>query len=103
MTTVKAPGESLDLAEVRKVALLARLSLTPADEEMFARQLGQILGYVQRLATLDVTGILPLAHAVPLPTPERPDEVQPSLSKDAALANAPQRVGDGVAVPKIIE
>jgi aspartyl-tRNA(Asn)/glutamyl-tRNA(Gln) amidotransferase subunit C len=94
---------SLTTDEVRKVALLARLALTPSDEEMFARQLGQILGYVRRLQALDLTGVEPMAHAVPLPAPERPDEVVPSLPREEVLRNAPQRVADGIAVPKIIE
>jgi len=94
---------SLPIEDVRQVALLARLALTPADEEMFARQLGQILGYVKRLQSLDLTGVTPMSHAVPLAAPERPDVVQPSLSREDALRNAPQRVGEGIAVPKIIE
>jgi aspartyl-tRNA(Asn)/glutamyl-tRNA(Gln) amidotransferase subunit C len=93
----------LPVKEVREVALLARLALTPADEEMFARQLGQILGYVGRLQALNLDGIQPMSHAVPLPAPERPDEVRPSLSREAVLQNAPQRVADGLAVPNIIE
>lgn len=95
--------EALPVAEVRKVAHLARLALSPADEEMFSRQLGQILGYVKRLQNLDLTGVEPMAHAVPIVGPERPDVVVPSLSRDEAMMNAPQRMGEGLAVPKIIE
>jgi len=94
---------TLSKEEVRKVALLARLALTPEEEERFARQLGSILGYVQQLQKVDVTGVTPIAHAVPLPAFERPDVVRPSLSRDEVLRNAPQRVGEGIAVPKIIE
>lgn len=100
---MSASEEALSIDEVRKVALLARLALTPADEEKFARQLGNILGYVKRLQSVDLTGVEPMAHAVPLAAPERPDVVQPSLTREEALRNAPQRVGDGLAVPKIIE
>jgi aspartyl-tRNA(Asn)/glutamyl-tRNA(Gln) amidotransferase subunit C len=94
---------SLSREQVRHVAHLARLALTPEDEERFARQLGGILEYVERLQQADVSGVEPMAHSVPMSGPERPDVVQPSLPRDEALAAAPQRVGDGVAVPKIIE
>jgi len=94
---------SLSSQQVRHVAHLARLALPPADEDRFARQLGDILGYVERLQSLDVTGVEPLSHAVPLTGAERPDTVHESLPRDVVLAAAPQRVGEGVAVPRIIE
>lgn len=94
---------ALTREQVRHVAQLARLSLSAEEEERYARQLGQVLEYVERLAKVDVSGVSPLAHAVPLPTLLRDDLVRPSLSRDEALANAPQRVGEGVAVPRIIE
>lgn len=94
---------TLSSKQVRDVALLARLSLSAEEEERFGRQLGSILGYVEQLQKVDVTGVEPMAHAVPLPLPERPDVVQPSLPRDEVLRNAPQRVGEGIAVPKIIE
>lgn len=89
--------------EVRHVAHLARLALTPEEVERYGRQLAQVLDYVERLQSLDVEGVPPMANAVPLAAPLREDEVQPSLSRDEALANAPQRVGEGVAVPRVIE
>lgn len=94
---------SLSREQVRHVAHLARLALSPEDEERFARQLGGILEYVERLQQADVSGVEPMAHSVPMNGPERADEVHASLPRDEALAAAPQRVGDGVAVPKIIE
>lgn len=89
--------------EVRNVAHLARLALTPDEVERYGRQLAQVLEYVERLQSLDVEGVPPMTNAVPLVAPLREDEVQPSLSRDEALANAPQRVGEGVAVPRVIE
>ncbi len=94
---------SLSKDEVRHVALLARLELSPDEEEKFSRQLGQILDYMERLKTLDVTGVEPMAHAVRLRGPERPDEVRESLPREEVLGGAPARVAGGVAVPKIIE
>jgi aspartyl-tRNA(Asn)/glutamyl-tRNA(Gln) amidotransferase subunit C len=98
-----AADTALSLQDVRKVALLARLALSPEDEARFAQQLGHILGYVRQLEKVDVSGVTPMAHAVPLPALERPDVVRPSLTRDEVLRNAPQRAGEGIAVPKIIE
>lgn len=94
---------SLTREDVRKVAQLARLALRPDEEERYTQQLGQILHYVERLQELDVTGVEPMAHAVPQPALERPDEVRPSLPREVAMGNAPQPLGEGLAVPKIIE
>ena len=82
------------------MALLARLALSPRKEERFARQLGAMIGYVKQLQQVDVTGITPMAHAVPLPALERPNIVEPSLPREDVLRLAPQRAGEGIAVPK---
>mgnify|MGYP000921071932 CR=1 FL=1 len=94
---------SLTPEQVRHVAHLARLAITPEEEERYARQLNQVLAHVDRLAALDVSRVEPLAHAVPLPALLRDDVVTPSLPREDVLANAPQRTAEGVAVPKIIE
>ena len=94
---------ALTLEQVRHVAKLARLQLTPAEEEKTLGQLQQILEAIATLEQLDTTGVAP-TYQVNLAAPfTRPDEVQPSLGVEGALANAPQRVGDHFAVPKIIE
>jgi aspartyl-tRNA(Asn)/glutamyl-tRNA(Gln) amidotransferase subunit C len=94
---------SLTREQVRHVAHLARLAISEAEEERLARQLGSILGYVERLQQADVTGVEPMAHSVPMNGPERADEVAESLPREVVLGGAPQRVGEGIAVPKIIE
>lgn len=94
---------NLTREQVRHVAHLARLSLASEEEERLARQLGGILEYIERLQKADVTGVEPLAHAVPMSGPERTDEIRASLTAEEVLSAAPQRVGAGVAVPKIIE
>jgi aspartyl-tRNA(Asn)/glutamyl-tRNA(Gln) amidotransferase subunit C len=98
-----ASDSELSKKDVHKVADLARLAFSPEDEEKFARQLSSILGYIQQLQKVDVTGVEPMAHAIPLAALERPDVVRPSLTREEALKNAPQTAGEGVAVPKIIE
>lgn len=89
--------------EVRHVALLARLSLSPEEEARFGQQLGRILEYVDRLGEVDVTGVEPMAHPVAMAQPERPDVSRPGLSQEEALSSAPQPVAGGFGVPRIIE
>jgi aspartyl-tRNA(Asn)/glutamyl-tRNA(Gln) amidotransferase subunit C len=89
--------------DVQYVARLARIALTPAEEEKFGAQLSQILGYIEKLNQLDVSGIEPTAHAVPLVNIFRPDEVRPSLTNEQALRNAPAKANGLFLAPKIVE
>ncbi|MDD5140585.1 MAG: Asp-tRNA(Asn)/Glu-tRNA(Gln) amidotransferase subunit GatC [Verrucomicrobiales bacterium] len=89
--------------DVKYVAHLARISLTPDEETKLAAQLGGILGYIEKLKELDITGVEPTAHAVPLVNVTRADEIRPSLPHDDALRNAPAQAGGLFIVPKIVE
>jgi len=89
--------------DIKYVANLARISLTPDEEARLGSQLGDILGYVKKLEELDVSDVEPMAHAVPLENVLRADEVQPSISNEAALANAPKKANGLIVVPKIVE
>jgi len=88
---------------VKYVAHLARLALTPEEETKLAAQLGNILGYIEKLSELDVTGVEPTAHAVPMVNITRADEVHESLPHEAALRNAPRQANGLFIVPKIVE
>ena len=88
---------------VKYVAHLARLGLTPDEELKMAAHLGGILGYIEKLQELDVTNVEPTAHAVPMVNIMRADEVRPSLSHAAAMANAPAQANGLFMVPKIVE
>ena len=89
--------------DVKYVAHLARLQLAPDEEKKLGAQLGGILGYIEKLKALDVTGVEPTAHAVPMINVTRPDEVRPSLPHDDALRNAPAKANGLFMVPKIVE
>jgi aspartyl-tRNA(Asn)/glutamyl-tRNA(Gln) amidotransferase subunit C len=89
--------------DVRYVAHLARLQLSPEEERTFGAQLGQVLGYMAKLRELDVSGVDPTAHAVPLTNVLRPDVACPGLSSQDALRNAPAQANDLFIVPKIVE
>ncbi|MGB7769094.1 MAG: Asp-tRNA(Asn)/Glu-tRNA(Gln) amidotransferase subunit GatC [Verrucomicrobiia bacterium] len=89
--------------DVKYVAHLARLQLTPDEEKKLGAQLGNILGYIEKLNELEVTGVEPTAHAVPMVNVTRPDEIRPSLPHDDALRNAPAQANGLFIVPKIVE
>ena len=89
--------------DVKYVAHLARLALTPAEEQKIGAQLVNILGYIEKLKELDVSQVEPTAHAVPMVNVTRPDEIRPSLSTEEALRNAPAQANGLFLVPKIVE
>jgi len=89
--------------DVKYVAHLARLSLTPEEEQKIGAQLGSVLGYIAKLKEVDVSGVEPTAHAFPLVNVTRPDEVRPSISHEDALRNAPAQANGLFIVPKIVE
>jgi aspartyl-tRNA(Asn)/glutamyl-tRNA(Gln) amidotransferase subunit C len=88
---------------VKYVAHLARLNLTPEEEKKFGAQLGQVLGYIEKLKELDVSKAEPTAHAMPLVNVTRPDETRPSIPHEDALRNAPAQANGLFMVPKIVE
>ncbi len=89
--------------DVKYVAHLARLSLTPEEEQKFGAQLGSVLEYIEKLKEVDVSGVEPTAHAFPLVNVTRPDEVRPSMTQEEALRNAPAQANGLFLVPKIVE
>ncbi|GDY23456.1 aspartyl/glutamyl-tRNA(Asn/Gln) amidotransferase subunit C [Verrucomicrobiota bacterium] len=89
--------------DVQYVAHLARLNLSPTEQQKLGEQLRGILAYVEKLSEVDVSGVEPTAHAVPLTNVVRPDVVQPSLSNAEALRNAPAKANGLFLVPKIVE
>jgi len=93
----------ISLREVEHVARLARLELSAAEKERMRSQLDVILGYVAKLEEVDIAGVPPTSHVLPLVDVMREDEVRPSYPADAMLANAPDPEGDLFRVPKILE
>lgn len=89
--------------DIKYVANLARLKLTPDEEQKLSAQLGNILGYIEKLKEVDVSKIEPTAHAMPLVNVFRDDEIRPSIAHEDALRNAPAKAGGLFVVPKIVE
>ena len=94
---------SLSLADVEKVATLARLELGAGDLSEMADQLNRILGYVDQLNGVDTEGLEPLAHPLPLCNVFRDDVPVASLPVSAALQNAPNRLADFFGVPAVFD
>jgi aspartyl-tRNA(Asn)/glutamyl-tRNA(Gln) amidotransferase subunit C len=88
--------------DVKKVAMLSRLALDEAKLEKFAGQLGSIIGYVAKISEVDVTGVEPMAHALPIHNVFREDVVEPSLPLEKVLENAPESDGPFFKVPKVL-
>lgn len=92
----------IDIDQVRKVANLARLQLTEAEQQQFTGQLNRILEYVQQLDELDTTDIAPTTRAIEVSNITRPDRLEIFAEREAILASAPDREEDFFKVPKIL-
>lgn len=89
--------------DIKYVADLARIQLSEEEERQLGVQLGEILGYVDKLKELDVGNVEPTAHAFPINNVMRPDEAKPGLSHDEVAMNAPAISNGLIMVPKIVE
>lgn len=94
-------SSKLTRAEVQRIAALAHLELTDDEQEIFTRQLTQILEYASRLDDVDTTQVSATWHPVHETGSLRPDTPQPSLTKEEALRNAPGPQGL-FRVPRVI-
>jgi aspartyl-tRNA(Asn)/glutamyl-tRNA(Gln) amidotransferase subunit C len=88
--------------EVKKVAHLARLEITPEEEEAFTTQLSSILEYFQQLSELDTTDVPPTTRAINITNITRDDLQQVCLDRDMLLDAAPEREDDFFRVPQIL-
>ncbi len=89
--------------EVRRVAVLARLRLSPEEEERLTEQLDKILQYMETLNRLDTSRVEPFLRFTDVVNAFREDQVTNQPNVDALLANAPAKNGPFIEVPKIIE
>lgn len=112
---------SISRDDVAHIARLARLALSPAETDSLTHDLGEILGYVEKIGALDtstdeVRGAADAAlnsgaessdpivqRIVPHPTPMRPDDIQPSLAVDAALGQSADHDDEFFRVPPVID
>lgn len=88
---------------IRKMVHLARLKFPEGDEDRLTAKAKAVIAYVNELQKLDTTDIEPTSHAVEVTNGLREDHVIPSTLAEAILALAPEREGDHIQVPQVIE
>jgi len=93
---------SLSADEIRKVASLARLELSPVELAKMTEQLSAILDYFDQLKQVPTGGVEPLAHPLNVHNVFRDDVIEPSLPLERVLANAPATDGPFFKVPKVL-
>ncbi len=93
----------LDVKQVRKIASLARLSVTDAEAEAYVSHMNRMLDYVAQLSEVDTSRVPPLEHAVEMETPLREDRVERHFDVARGLENAPAAELNMFRVPKVIE
>ncbi|MCP4726248.1 MAG: Asp-tRNA(Asn)/Glu-tRNA(Gln) amidotransferase subunit GatC [bacterium] len=87
--------------DIKKVADLARLELTPEEEDRFGKQLKEVLSYMDKLNEINTEGVEPLHHVIDIPAPMREDVIKPSLDREKALLNAPSKENGFFKTPKV--
>src|SRR5205823_9174885 len=88
--------------DVGYVAQLARMNLSPAEKELFQRQLSDVLHYIEKLREVDVTQVEAATHAIPVFNVFREDKPRDWFSAEEALANAPRKSNNLFNVPKVV-
>lgn len=94
---------SLHPEEVNRIAWLARLAIDPDKVEAYARDLSEILEFVERLGSVDTTNITPMAHPLDQPQRLREDRVTETNQRELFQAHAPLVEAGLYLVPKVIE
>ena len=91
----------ITIKDVEHVAKLARLELTDAEKELYTKQLGDVLQYVNQMNEVDTTNVEPMSHAIPIVNVMREDVVVSEQTKEELMANAPAEENGFFRVPKI--
>ena len=94
---------SVDIQTVKRVARLARIAVSEDDAERMTGELNTILGFVEQLNEVDVTGVEPMTSVTPMLMKKRADVVTDGGKADAMVANAPASAENFFLVPKVVE
>ena len=94
---------SVDIATVKRVARLARIAVTEEDAERMTGELNTILGFVEQLNEVDVSGVEPMTSVMPMAMKKRQDVVTDGGKADDIVANAPATEENFFLVPKVVE
>ncbi len=96
-------ADQLTLDEVSRIAFLARLELSGDEKQRLTTDLNDIMGQFARLQELDTRDIPPTSHSLPMQNVFREDKACPSLTREEATANAPEKRDGNFIVPQIME
>ena len=91
----------ITIKDVEHVAKLARLELTEEEKELYTKQLGAVLEYVNQMNEVDTSNVKPMSHAVDFVNVMRDDTVYYDHTKEELMANAPEEENGFFRVPKI--
>ena len=91
----------ITIKDVEHVAKLARLELTEEEKELYTKQLGDVLKYVDQMNEVDTSNVKPMTQVIDFCNVMREDKVVQEISKEALMSNAPEVEGDFFKVPKI--
>jgi aspartyl-tRNA(Asn)/glutamyl-tRNA(Gln) amidotransferase subunit C len=94
---------SVDTDTVKRVARLARIAVSDDEAEALRADLNAILGFVEQLNEVDVTGVEAMTAVVPMTMKQREDVVTEGDNADKVVANAPAAEGTLFQVPKVVE
>ena len=94
---------SVDLATVKRVARLARIAVSEEEANRMTGELNGILGFVEQLSEVDVSGVEPMTSVTPMEMRKRQDVVNDGDKADAIVANAPATDRNFFQVPKVVE
>jgi len=94
---------SVDITTVKRVARLARIAVSEEDAERMAGELNAILGFVEQLSEVDVSGIEPMTSVTPMAMKKREDIVTDGNKAADIVANAPASEENFFLVPKVVE
>ncbi len=94
---------SVDLKTVKRVAHLARIALSEEEAERMMGELNGILGFVEQLSEVDVSGVEPMTSVTPMAMKKREDAVTDGNKADDIVANAPETDRNFFLVPKVVE
>ena len=94
---------SVDQTTVKRVAKLARIALSDEDAARMEGELNAILGFVEQLSEVDVSGVEPMTSVTPMEMKKRHDVVNDGGKADDIVANAPETTDHYFLVPKVVE
>ena len=94
---------SVDIATVKRVARLARIAVSEEDAERMTGELNTILGFVEQLNEVDVSGVEPMTSVIPMNMKKRQDAVTDGNKAADIVANAPATDENFFLVPKVVE